>query len=77
MRVAADAEPVEGVGDRKDAVRPSIETNVVVVDAATTAAAVAAADGYLVRELREEVVKVGERRGPVDRRGAWRGFRRG
>ena len=76
MRVAADTEPVEGVGDRKDAVRASVETNMVVVDAATGAVA-AAADGYLVRELREEVVEIGERGGPVGRRGAWRGFRRG
>ena len=64
MRVAADAEPVESVGDRKDAVRARVETNVVVVDAATAAAA---ADGYLICELREEVIEVGERRWPVGR----------
>ena len=77
MRVAAHTEPVEGVGDRKDAVCARVEANVVVVVVGAATAAVAAADGYLVCELREEVVEVGERRGPVGGRRTWRGVRRG
>lgn len=74
MRVAAYAKPIEGVGDCKDTVRARVKANVVVVRAAT---AVAAADGYLVCKLREEVVEIGERRGAEGGRGAWRGLRRG
>ena len=76
MRVAAHTEPVEGVGDRKDAVRARVEANVVVVVVGAATAAITAADGYLVCEFREEVVEIGERGGPVGGRGAWRGIRR-
>jgi len=76
MPVTTDVKSVEGVGDGKDAVRARVEANVVVVHAATAAGA-AAADGYLICELGEEVVKVGERRSPEGGRGAWRGLRRG
>jgi len=57
MLVATNVESVEGVGDCKDTVRACVEVNVVVVCAAT-----AAADGYLICKLGEEVVEVGERR---------------
>jgi hypothetical protein len=69
MRVATDAEPVERIGDRKDAIHARIEADVVVVSADACAA-----DGYLVCELREEVVEVGEGRGREGGRGARRGF---
>jgi hypothetical protein len=45
-RVTTDAEPGEGFGDCKDAVRARVEANVVVVRAAA-----AAADRYLICEL--------------------------
>jgi hypothetical protein len=77
VRVAADVEPIQGVRDCKDAARARVEADVVVVVVRASTAVAAAADGYLICELGEEVVEIGERRGPEGGRGAWRGLRRG
>ena len=54
-RLAAHAEPVERVVDRKD-VRARVKSNVVM---GVICAATAAADGYLICEFREEMVEAG------------------
>lgn len=72
LRLAPDAEPVERVGDRKDAVRARVKPNVVVVGRTGVAG-----DGSLVCEFGEEVVEIGQRGGSKRGRGAWRSFRRG